>query len=148
MFFSQDRTTLRRYFATAWRKRIEGAPLEPLEATISDVVAMHPEYHGLLESGEEVLARDYPPELGETNPFLHLAMHMGIREQLATNRPAELRALHGALLAKCGDTHETEHAMMECLAEVIWQAQRYGTLPDEASYIACLRQQIGTPKRS
>lgn len=142
MFFSQDRTTLRRYFATAWRKRSEGLPLEPLEAAISDIVAMHPEYHSLLESGEDVLARDYPPELGETNPFLHLAMHVGIREQLATNRPPELRSLHGALRQQCGSDHEAEHAMMDCLAEVIWQAQRYGTPPDEASYLACLKQQI------
>lgn len=146
MFFSQDRTTLRRHFAAAWRKRLDGTPLEPLEAAISDIVAMHPEYHSLLESGEEVLARDYPPELGETNPFLHLAMHMGIREQLATNRPAELRSLHSNLLAAWGDAHEAEHAMMECLAEVIWQAQRYGTLPDEASYLACLRRQAGNSK--
>lgn len=147
MFFSQDRTTLRRNFATAWRKRIEGTPMEPLESAISDVIEMHPEYHGLLEGGEDTLARDYPPELGETNPFLHLAMHLGIREQLATNRPAELRALHGALIAEYGDAHGAEHAMMECLAEVLWQAQRYGTLPDEATYISCLRQQINASKR-
>lgn len=141
MFFSQDRTTLRQHFAAAWRKRLDGGPLEPLDAAISDVIAMHPEYHSLLESGEDVLARDYPPELGETNPFLHLSMHLGVREQLATNRPAELRSLHSALITIHADAHEAEHAMMECLAEVLWQAQRYSALPDERAYIECLRKQ-------
>jgi hypothetical protein len=29
---------------------------------------------------------------------------------------------------------------MECLAEMIWQAQRNGTAPDEEAYLECVRQ--------
>jgi len=33
---------------------------------------------------------------------------------------------------------ELQHTLMECLAEMIWQAQRDGELPDEERYIACI----------
>src|SRR5512146_1951833 len=99
MLFSNDRTTLRRTFQTAWRKRRDGLPLEPLEAMIADVVALHPEYHRWLES-EEALDRDWSPEAGETNPFLHLGMHIAIHEQLSTDRPAGIVAAYRAAVTR------------------------------------------------
>jgi hypothetical protein len=142
MIFPKDRESLRRYFIEAWRKRCADLPLEPLEKVISDVAAMHPEYHGLLEGRDEDMDRDYPPELGETNPFLHLALHIGIHEQLSTDRPAGLRQIFQELVRQLGSAHEAEHAVGECLAEMMWQAQRYGSVPDEASYLACLQRQL------
>jgi hypothetical protein len=139
MLFSNDRTTLRRTFQTAWRKRREGLPLEPLEAIIADVVALHPEYHRWIES-EDALDRDWLPENGETNPFLHLGMHIAIHEQLTTDRPAGIAEAYRAALARTGDRHTVEHRFMECLGEALWQAQRNGTNPDEAAYLRCLRR--------
>lgn len=139
--FGQDRTTLRHSFFQAWRKHSNGEALEPLEALIAQVIAMHPEYHALLDADEaDQLDRDYLPELGQTNPFLHMAMHIAIHEQLASDRPVGIRSAYQQQLGIHGEAHAAEHRMMECLGEALWQAQRNGQPPDEAAYLACLQQ--------
>jgi len=137
--FGNDRNQLRQMYLDAWRKHQARQPLTPLEAMIAEVVAMHPEYHALLEKGESALEKDFLPELGESNPFLHMGMHIGIREQLSTDRPAGIKDLHRQLLARMQDTHSVEHEMMECLGRVLWEAQRAGTVPDEQQYLLCLQ---------
>jgi len=137
--FGQDRNQLRQMYLDAWRKQRNGEPLQPLEAMIADVVAQHPEYHPLLEKGDEALAKDFMPELGESNPFMHMGMHIAIREQLATDRPAGIRAAHQALLGRVGDAHEVDHQVMECLGRALWEAQRNNSAPDEAQYLRCVQ---------
>ncbi|UCE89928.1 MAG: DUF1841 family protein [Pseudomonadota bacterium] len=138
--FGQDRSQLRKMFFEAWRKSTAGEPLTPLEQEISRVAAEHPEYHALLQSAERHLARDYLPEAGETNPFLHMAMHLSIREQLATQRPAGIMEAYRDLVGRLGEPHEAEHRMMECLGEMLWQAQRDNLPPSESAYLGCLRK--------
>ena len=139
-FHDQDRESLRRVYVEAWRKHRESRPVEPVEDQIIRVVALHPEYAALLESGEVALGRDYTPEGGQTNPFLHMSLHLAIREQVATDRPAGIAEVHRALLTRLGDAHTAEHAMIECLGEALWQAQRSGRPPDEAAYLEALRR--------
>ncbi|EAR22663.1 DUF1841 family protein [Nitrococcus mobilis] len=138
MFFSQDRSELRRFYLEAWHKARAGLPMAPLEQMVAAVVAEHPEYQPLLENEERALERDYRPEHGETNPFLHMALHIAVREQAAADRPRGVYRIHTALSGYFGGRTETEHRMMECLAETLWHAQRYNVLPDEAAYMACL----------
>lgn len=138
MIFGQDRNELRRMYTDAWQKRCDKLPLSPLEAQIADVVEMHPEYHGAV-SGED-LDRDFTPEGGQTNPFLHMGLHLGIREQVTTNRPAGIAAIHKTLAGKLGDAHAAEHEMIECLAETLWEAQSNNQPPDEASYLERLQR--------
>ena len=138
MIFGEDRDELRRMYADAWRKRCERQPMAPLEIQIADVIEMHPEYFDDV-TGEN-LDRDYTPEDGQTNPFLHMGLHLGIREQVATNRPAGISAIHKALSAKLGDIHAAEHAMIECLAETLWEAQNSNQPPDEAKYLERLQR--------
>jgi hypothetical protein len=137
--FGTDRTALRRFYLEAWRKLRANEALEPLQRQIAEVVSEHPEYHALLE-GEDVLAQDYTPEMGQSNPFLHMGMHLAIREQLGSDRPAGIVTAYRALLLRLGDAHAVEHHMMECLGQALWEAQRAGRAPDEAAYLACLRQ--------
>ncbi len=136
--FTTDRRQLRALFRQAWEGRCQGRPQEPLETLIADVVAAHPEYHALL-ADEAALDRDFPPEHGATNPFMHMALHIAIREQLGAGRPAGIAAIHAELTRRLGDGHAAEHRMMECLADALWQAQQRGGMPDEAAYLACLR---------
>ena len=128
-----SRDDLRRTLVDAWRKRRDGRPLEPLEALLGDVVADHPEYHRALE-GADAIGRDFPVEDGETNPFLHLALHVAVREQVGADRPTGVRAAHAALAAATG-VHDAEHRMMEVLGECLWEAQRAGRPPDEDAYL-------------
>ena len=140
MLFGNDRTSLRRFYAESWRKLREGAPLEPLERQVAEVVAAHPEYHALIGAGDDTLDRDFSPEGGQTNPFLHMGMHIAIHEQLAIQRPPGIVEIYRRLAEKFQDTHEAEHRMMDCLGEMIWTAQRNGTAPDENLYLNCLQR--------
>lgn len=137
MIFGQDRNELRAMYAQAWQKQCAGDALSPLEAQIAQVIADHPEYHAAV-SGD--LDRDYTVESGETNPFLHMGLHLGIREQVATNRPAGINSVFENLAAKIGAAHTAEHRMIDCLAETLWEAQSQNKPPDEALYLQRLRQ--------
>lgn len=143
MLFSRHRDQLRQGFCEVWRKHRAGETLEALEIQIRAVILMHPEYHALLDKPEQALGREYLPEAGATNPFLHMGLHIAIHEQVATDRPAGIRALRAAWHAQWPDTHALEHQMMECLAESLWRSQRDGVAPDEAAYLDCLRRQCG-----
>lgn len=138
MLFSQDRSTLRQMYFDAWRKSRNGEPLTPLEDQIASVIAMHPEYHAAMEGDTE--DRDFRPEDGKTNPFLHMGLHLAIREQIGTDRPAGIRAAYDALCTKLGDPHDAQHRMLDVLAETLWDAQRNNQPPDEARYLERLRR--------
>jgi hypothetical protein len=134
-FDNQSRDELRRVYVEAWRKRRAGLPSEPLEAQVADVIALHPEYHAALERGEDAHARDYTPEGGQSNPFLHMGLHLAVRDQIATDRPAGLRKAFENLAQRIGSAHDAEHRIIECLAEAMWDAQRSGRPPDEIAYL-------------
>jgi hypothetical protein len=142
-FHDQDRSGLRRHYVEAWRKHRSGTPLEPLEDQLVTLIEQHPEYHPLFEDDEQALGRDYTPESGQSNPFLHLGLHLAIREQVATDRPAGIAAVHCELSRNLGDAHAAEHRMLEKLGEALWLSQRTGRPPDEAAYLESLRQLIG-----
>jgi hypothetical protein len=133
-FENQSRSDLRGMYLEAWRKHLAALPMEPLEAQIADVISEHPEYHSLLNDPESALAKDFTPEGGQSNPFLHMAMHLAVRDQIATNRPAGIRAAFEKLLMRRARL-EAEHAIAEHLAEMIWQSQRSGLPPDEMVYL-------------
>ena len=139
MLFGQDRDQLRHMYCEAWNRRQQEQVLEPLQAEIVAVIEQHPEYQPLLENSDQALGKEYLPELGETNPFLHMGMHLAIREQVGTDRPAGIRGVYQQLVTGKQNPHDLEHQLMECLAEMIWQAQRDGTMPDEERYLNCVR---------
>lgn len=136
--FNPSRNEARQFLIDAWMKRRDNLPATPLETAAGELIAAHPEYHALLESGDAALTRDWLPENGETNPFLHLSMHLSIREQVSIDQPAGVAAHHARLARERGSALEAEHVMMDCLAEMIWQAQRHHTAPDPAIYLGCL----------
>jgi hypothetical protein len=138
-FQNQSRSELRAAYVAAWRKHREQKPMEPLEAQLADVIAAHPEYHRVLEEGEASLHRDWTPEQGESNPFLHMGLHLAVRDQIGTDRPRGIRAVFEKLAANRASPHEAEHEMIECLAQALWDAQRSGRPPDEQAYLAKVR---------
>ena len=139
--FAPTREEARRFLVDAWRKYRASQPLSELEQKAVALIAMHPEYHALLEAPERHLDRDYAPEQGEVNPFLHLSLHLAVAEQLAIDQPPGIAAQYERLRASRGDEHAALHAIVECLGEVIWQAQRTGSAPDAALYLDCVCRQ-------
>lgn len=139
MFFPNDRNALRQMYVDAWRHHRERLPMEPVQFGIAEIIAEHPEYHTLLEE-ESDLGREWTPEDGAENPFLHMGMHLAIREQVGTDRPTGVAGIHRMLSRKLGSAHEAEHLMMESLGEVLWRAQREGILPDDQAYLENLKR--------
>lgn len=139
MFFSNDRQKLRQTYFDIWQKTLNKQPLEPLETLISEVIAEHPEYHPMFQD-KNSLHKDFFAEAGQDNPFLHMGLHLAIREQIATNRPQSILSCYNNLCVSQGGSHEAEHRMMECLAEMIWSAQKNNKAPDEQAYMACLNK--------
>lgn len=142
--FAPSREEARRFFSDTWAKYRRGETLFGLEKTALEVISLHPEYHPLLDRPERHLDRDYPPESGEMNPFLHLSLHLAIEEQLSIDQPHGICARYGRLLEKTGSEHDAKHLVLECLGETIWLAQRYGAPPDEKAYLECLDRRAGT----
>ncbi len=142
MIFGSDRNNLRKLWFEVYRKAQAGEPLTALEEQIKAVIALHPEYHKALAQPERHSQQDYLPEFGEVNPFLHMGLHMGLREQLGTDRPSGIAGLYAQASLRLGDKHEAEHLLMDCLAEALWQAQRDGRMPDEMAYLNQIRLRI------
>jgi len=137
--FGQNRQQLRQLYHDVWQKKLHASPLNALETMIAQVIDAHPEYHSIFAS-DASLEQNYFVEDGQTNPFLHMGLHISLHEQISTDRPAGIRAIYQQLLHKYGDAHDTEHQMMECLTESLWLAQRNNTMPSEADYLEALKQ--------
>ena len=138
MIFGQDRNELRQMYFDAWRKSRYGELLSPLEAQIATVIEDHPEYQAMMN--DEQLDTAFTPEGEETNPFLHMGLHLAVREQVATDRPPGIAALFNTILVKTGNSHDTEHKVLDCLAETLWEAQSGNVMPDEQAYLERLRR--------
>ena len=143
--FNPTRDQARDFFFGVFAKSRANAPLTPLESMALAIVVEHAEYHAMLGDPERYRDRDWKPEGGETNPFLHLAMHLAIEEQLSIDQPPGIRAAVEALARRRDSEHDARHDVMECLAEMIWQAQRHGAGFDNAAYLDCLNRR-GQPR--
>jgi hypothetical protein len=147
LFDAYSREQLRKTYADAWAKHLARSPLTPLEAMISDVIGAHPEYQAIVSNPEAALAFEPgTPEIAE-NPFLHMGLHLAVRDQVSVDRPPGVRELHRALQARHGDVHRAEHTLMEALGETLWQAQRAGRPPDEGFYLALARRRLESLER-
>ncbi|MDH4284036.1 MAG: DUF1841 family protein [Gallionellaceae bacterium] len=138
--FNPTRDQARQFLFDAWRKRRDGALLTPLEDMAVRLIEKHPEFHDVLNEPERHHDKDYLPEHGAANPFLHLMLHLSIEEQLSIDQPHGIRAHFERLKQRFNSEHHAQHVMMECLGEMLWQAQRNVTPPDAALYFSCLEK--------
>ncbi|MBT3855203.1 MAG: DUF1841 family protein [Thiotrichales bacterium] len=134
--FTSDRSKQRQYLKQAWEKYTRQDQLEPLELQLAKIVEKHPEYHDLIKN----LDSEYFPEQGNTNPFLHINLHLTLQDQLTMDQPKGIRGIHNRLLVKIKDEHEVEHMMMEHIAEMIFNAQKNNTAFDLNGYIIALKK--------
>ena len=136
--FNLSREQSRQFFFQAWEKHQAGKILEPLESQIVSVIQMHPEYHAFLSNPDSNKDKDYFPEMGDTNPFLHMGLHIAIKEQISIDQPFGIKHHYQRLLNKHQDPHIVEHLIMECLAQMIWEAQRNHSMPNNELYLECI----------
>ena len=141
--FNPSRDQARLFFIDSWRKHRAREALSDMEAIAAELIAQHPEYHALLEDAEAV-HKDFRPDDGQINPFLHLSLHLAIHEQLSMNQPAGLRQAYDACLARhAGDRHAALHEVLEALGETVFNAQRSGQPPDAQAYVENVLRRAG-----
>ena len=133
MFF-QDRKQQREFLAKSWQKYTTNKTLDPLEEQLASIIITHPEYHELIENIES----EYFPKQGEINPFLHINLHLALRDQLSINQPKGIKEVHQKLIDQYKDPHVVEHLMMECIVEMIYISQKNNTTMDQESYLNCI----------
>lgn len=138
MFYGDTIQDTRQIFFTSWDKYLQKFALSALEQQVINVILAHPEYHKMLENRGLLQNHAYYPELGETNPFLHMGLHLAVREQIATDRPVGIQAIYTNLIEKYHDSLKVEHLIMDQLAECLWLAQKNNTPPDEHHYLHSL----------
>lgn len=141
--FNPTRDQARAFFIESWRKRRANEAMEPMEQLVADIVASHPEYHALLEDADAA-QKDFTPEDGQINPFLHLSLHLAIEEQLAIDQPPGIKAAFEACVERRSNAHEARHDVLEALGETIWEAQRSGTGMDAQAYIERVKRRAGS----
>lgn len=137
--FSPSRDQVRQFFCEALRKYTERLPLAGAEIAAADIVARHPEYHALLTNSEAALEKEWTPENGQMNPFLHLSLHLAIHEQVSIDQPPGIRAAYEAIAARLAP-HDAEHVLLEALGEIIWRSQREGTQMDAMAYVETIKR--------
>lgn len=140
MFYGENVQDTRQLFFASWQKYKQKIPLQPLEQQLVAVIIDHPEYQTMLENSTSPHDQAYFPELGQTNPFLHMGLHLAIRDQIALDKPVGIAQIYQSLLQKYADTLVVEHLMMDSLAECLWTAQRNNCLPDEQHYVFTLHR--------
>jgi hypothetical protein len=139
--FDPSREQVREMFFETWRKYRAGQPLAGIESLALDIVLLHPEYHDVLSMPVRYRDKDYTDE---SNPFLHMSLHIALEEQLSIDQPPGIGRLFNELLLKRGERHAALHEAIECLAETVWRAQRERAQPDAIGYLECLRKRAAS----
>ena len=145
--FNPSRDEVREFFFNAWSHYQAQKPLTDLEKIALSVMHMHPEYHAILSAPEQFKHQEYFPEFGETNPFLHMSLHLSILEQISIDQPIGIADVYAQLKLKHQNEHNVEHKaqhdILECLGESIWQAQRNNAALNAEYYVQLLQQKAG-----
>jgi hypothetical protein len=138
--FTPSQADVRQFFCSVHAKMQAGQPLEAIETIASLWLEEHPEYRLDVADADAALLKMYEVEAGQTNPFLHLSMHLSISEQCSIDQPRGIRQAVELLAARRGSLHDAHHEAMDCLGQMIWESQRAGRPPDGAAYIECVQR--------
>jgi len=141
--YNPSRDQARQFLFDAWTKFKQMLVLTDLEKMAVEVIQMHPEYHVVFDAPERFMHQQYFPEMGETNPFLHITLHLSAIEQISINQPIGIRQIYDKLLQQHNDKHLAYHEVVDCLAETIWHSQRNNEPLNSDHYLNLLRQKLG-----
>lgn len=142
MILGNQRENYRAVFFNAYKKYQKKLPLEPLEKQLLQIILDHPHYHFIFENEQNQKNDAWDKQLKE-NPFLHMSLHISIRDQLAMDQPKGILAIYHDLVLKVGDTHEAEHLMMQILVNTLREMMEKNMSDfDEELYLNAIRQKL------
>ena len=138
--FNPSQEDVRRFFCAVYAKSQNAQPMDAIETLAGQWIAEHPQYHADLGDEEAAISRVYAEGSGQTNPFLHLSMHLSISEQCSIDQPRGIRQAVELLTHKRQSLHAAHHEAMDCLGTMLWESQLAGRPPDGQAYIDCLQR--------
>ena len=138
--FSPSQADVRRFFCSTYSKALAGLPLEAIETIAAQWMDEHPEYAANFADEAAALRAMGDVKDGQTNPFLHLSMHLSISEQCSIDQPRGIRQAVELLTHRRNSLHQAHHEAMECLGAMLWESQQSGRAPDGHAYIACVQR--------
>ncbi len=138
--FSPSQADVRRFFCSIYAKARTGSALEAIEIIAAQWMDEHPEYAAVFADEEAALRAMGEVKEGQTNPFLHLSMHLSISEQCSIDQPRGIRQAVELLTHKRNSLHRAHHEAMECLGTMLWESQQSSRPPDGNVYIACVQR--------
>ena len=109
-------------FHNIWEDSKAGKALEGEEKVIAHLMKQHPEFHQEFEMADVYADIDlqYDPDK-EVNPFLHIAIHAIVENQLAANDPPGVAEFFKRRKYKKETRHETSHMVGLLIMEQIFE---------------------------
>ena len=139
MLYGNDYLSFRKFFHQAWEKFTKKQPLDPMESIAATIISNHPEFHDFFSSMDSLEAV-ITPESGNINPYLHVAHHLAIIEQINSNSPVGARTIYQQLIKREKDEHLVQHLMMSVLAEWLSDISNSRKEMNEHDYISALKK--------
>lgn len=141
--YAELRHLTRSYVGLVWELVLVGAELEGDKAVLARILKQHPEYSDIWEQAADLDPHEEVLRDG-ANPFVHVAIHQTIENQISERTPPQTAETLEALMQAGYTRHEAIHAIGNVLAEEIYEILRDKRPFDEAGYVQALRELVQT----
>ena len=113
--------------------RQQGRDIDELDARISYVMDLHPEFEEIWTMGEMAA---YPQEINGhiVSPFVHTVLHTIVDSQIRTEQPEFVVKTFNKLIGQGMDEHEALHAIIASYADLHFSSFRQGKPFDQLDY--------------
>jgi hypothetical protein len=143
--YAQLRRVTRSRLGLIWELAQAGGELDGEDARLAAVLKQHPEYTDVWEEaqsmGKEEVTRD------GVNPFVHVAIHQVVENQLAENDPPQTAETLEALLRAGYERHNAIHAIGRVVSDEIFAILKEKRPFDEGAYMSALEDLARTETR-
>ncbi|AGF49226.1 DUF1841 family protein [Candidatus Kinetoplastidibacterium galati] len=138
--FNPSLDQARYFFIEVWNKHKLSKTLTPIEKTTIACILEHPQFYKDLDNKESI-KNSYNSNFPESNPFLHLSMHLAISEQLLIDQPCGIKAAYNKLITS-NDPHTAIHKIIKCLTLTIQYSQTHRLELDSNKYMNLIKDLI------
>lgn len=119
--FEAFRRANRKHLHSIWQRAQNGQldGLNEEERRLAEIMVAHSdEYFNQFEFADVLADREFDPE-GETNPFMHVALHALLEKQIKDHEPIEAFQFYNAMLRNKWTAHEVIHLLMAILVKFL-----------------------------
>lgn len=143
--YAQLRGVTRSRLGLIWELVKAGGELDEEDARLAEVLEQHPDYYDVWEAAQSMEKEEVTRD--GVNPFLHVAIHQVVENQLAENDPPQTAGTLAALRRAGYDRHDAIHMIGRVVSDEIFEILKEERPFDEAAYVAALEDLARTERR-